>query len=89
MLFDTFVPFVIKHSVVKQMMQNKSPQEQKRLVLLLAGLSDAAIGIFFVLVALRLIPLFGDVASWIFFVIGGAMFAAGTFMVIFNFSPRE
>lgn len=70
-------------------MKNKSPQEQKRIVLLLAGLSDAAIGILFVLVALRIIPIFSDLPSRIFFIIGGLMFTAGTFIAIFNFSPRE
>ncbi len=68
-------------------MQNKSSQEQKRLVLLLAGLSDVAIGIFFVLVALRIIPLFSDLDSWILFLIGGISFTTGAFMAIFNFSP--
>lgn len=70
-------------------MNDKSPQEQKRLVLLLAGLGDAVIGIFFVLVALRIIPLFSDVESWIFFLIGGLVFTSGAFMVIFNLTPRE
>ena len=70
-------------------MQNKSPQERRRLVLLLAGLSDAAIGIFFLLIALRIVPLFTDIESWIFFLIGGAVFVAGSFMAIFNFTPRE
>ena len=70
-------------------MQNKSPQEQRRLVLLLAGLSDAALGIFFVLIALRIIPLFTDIESRIFFVIGGLVFIAGTFIAIFNMTPKE
>ncbi len=70
-------------------MQNKSPQEQKRLVLLLAGLSDAAIGIFFVLVALGIIPIFSDIESWIFFIIGGVFFTTGSFMTIFNLTPRD
>ncbi len=70
-------------------MQNTSPQEKKRFALLLAGLSDVALGIFFVLVALRIIPLFGDLDSWIFFLIGGVFFTTGAFMAIFNFSPRE
>jgi hypothetical protein len=70
-------------------MQNKTPQEQKRFVLLLAGLSDVAVGIFFVLVALRIIPLFSEVENWIFFIIGGAFFTTGAFMAIFNLTPKE
>jgi len=69
-------------------MQNKSPQEQRRFVLLLAGLSDAALGIFFALVALRVIPIFTDIESWIFFLIGGVFFTSGAFMTIFNISSR-
>lgn len=70
-------------------MQNKSPQEQRRFILLLVGLSDAATGIFFVLVALRIIPLFTDLESWIFFLIGGVFFTTGSFMILFNLTPRE
>jgi hypothetical protein len=71
------------------LMQNKSPQEQRRFVFLIAGLSDAAIGIFFVLVALRIISIFSDLESWIFFIIGGVFFTTGSFMTIFNLTPKE
>ncbi len=77
------------HSVINSIMQNKSPQEQKRFVLLLAGLSDMAMGIFFVLVALRIIPVFADVESRIFFIIGGLLFTTGSFVTFFNISPKE
>ena len=70
-------------------MKNKSPQEQRRIVLLIAGLSDAGIGIFFLLVALRVIPIFTGVPSWIFFLIGGLVFTAGTLFAIFNLTPKE
>ena len=70
-------------------MQSKSPREQKRFVLLLAGLSDVAVSIFFLLVALRIIPIFSDTESWIFYLIGGAFFLTGSFMVIFNLTPKE
>jgi len=70
-------------------MKNKSPQEQKRFIFLLAGLGDTAIGIFFILVALRIIPIFTSVDSWILFLIGGLIFTTGAFVAIFNFSPRE
>ena len=70
-------------------MKNKSPQEQRRIVLLIAGLSDAGIGIFLLLIALRIIPIFTSVPSWILFLIGGLVFTAGSLFAIFNFSPRE
>ena len=70
-------------------MNEKSPQEQKRLVFLLAGLGDTVIGIFFILVGLRIIPIFSSVDSWILFLIGGLIFTTGAFVTIFNFSPRE
>lgn len=65
-------------------MKNKSPQEQRRFVFLMVGLSDAALGIIFVL-----LPLFSEGASWIFYLVGGVLFTSGAFMAIFNLTPRE
>ena len=70
-------------------MQSKSPQEQRRLIFLLAGLSDVAISIFFLLVAVRIIPIFTDTESWIFLLIAGAFFLTGSFVTIFNLTPKD
>ncbi|MBT7072179.1 MAG: hypothetical protein HN855_04010 [Anaerolineae bacterium] len=70
-------------------MRNKSPKKQRRLILGIAGLSDMVFGIFFVLIALGIIPVFEDLPRWIFYLIGGGLFTFGTFLAIFNFSPRE
>ncbi|MBT3314070.1 MAG: hypothetical protein HN390_05610 [Anaerolineae bacterium] len=68
---------------------NNSPKNTRRLILGLAGLSDMALGIFFVLVALRILPIFENIPSWIFYLIGGGLFTTGTFMAIFSLTPKD
>ncbi len=68
---------------------NNSPKNTRRLILGLAGLSDIALGIFFVLIALRIIPIFEGIPSWVFYLIGGLLFTFGTFMAIFNLTSKD
>ena len=70
-------------------MIDKSPHEQRRIVLLFAGLGDAAIGLALICIGLRITPIFADYPARIFFIIGGIMFTIGTLVAIFNFSPHD
>ena len=68
---------------------NNSPKNTRRLVLELAGLSDMALGVFFVLIALGIIPIFENLPRWILYLVGGGLFTSGTFMAIFNLTPKD
>ena len=67
---------------------NISQEKKHRFVLGLVGLSDMALGIFFALVALRIIPIFDEVSPWVHFLIGGGFFTSGTIMALFNLIPK-
>ncbi len=66
-----------------------TPKNKRRLILGLAGLSDIALGLFFLLIALRIIPLFEELPRWILYLIGGGLFTIGTFMALFNLRAND
>ncbi len=68
---------------------NNSPENKRRLVLGLAGLLDIGLGVFIVLIALRIIPIFDGLPRWILYLLGGGLFTSGVFMALFNLSRQE
>ncbi len=73
-------------------MNNNNPQRSRRLAMIISGAMDAVIGIAILLISFGFFPIDLDamgIPVWAAWLVGGALFISGTWMVVYNYSRLE